>query len=221
MTNVISAKDLKFTNDIKQAIDSENDSLREISIQIHSNPEIGYEEVFPRKILTDSIKKHGFTVERHACGLGTAFITEFISLVAKDILADGGKVKTVGYILRHHTIDWSCISSSGSTDMGNVTHVVPSTHPIFNIIGLIGEVGHSISNHSVNFVDQAKTEIVHLTILRSTKGFALTSMDVLIEEGLSEAIRESFEKKVPKGLNLPSFRQNADMKTNVNAKCNY
>ncbi|KAF9919102.1 hypothetical protein FBU30_011172 [Linnemannia zychae] len=433
-----SGRDPKIADDVKQAIDSEIDSLREISMQIHSNPELGYNEVFAHKILTDYIEKRGFAVERHACGLKTAFIAEYISPAAKDILAAGGKVKTIGYICEfdalplighacgHNNIavvglasamgtkagleknnlvgriklfgtpaeettggkivminkgafdgvdacimshpasgdvvygtilsvggmtveyfgkashasasPWQGVNAldamvhaynglalvrqqtaptsrihciitnggaaaniipeytsgkimyratsaedhakvydavlkvvnaaaeatgctvkvtkemeyqpvpvnellasrytsytsdlgvkylpraiqeslpSGSTDMGNVAHVVPGIHPVFNIIGLDGEVDHSITNHSINFVAQAKTEVAHLASLRSAKGLALTGLDVLVEEGFAEAIKESFEKQIPNG-GLSSLEQKMKAMAGIGAGC--
>ncbi|KAG0028061.1 hypothetical protein BGZ81_005067 [Podila clonocystis] len=90
---------------------------------------------------------------------------------------------------------------SGSTDMGNVAHYVPGIHPVYNIVGLNGELDLSVSNHSIRFTEQAKTEVAHEATLRSAKGLALTGLDVLIEPGFAEAVRADFEARVPKGGN--------------------
>ncbi|GJJ72272.1 hypothetical protein EMPS_04629 [Entomortierella parvispora] len=86
---------------------------------------------------------------------------------------------------------------SGSTDMGNVGHYLPGLHPGFNIVALNGTTDPDISNHSIKFTAQAKTEVAHLASLRSAKGLAMTGLDVLIEPGFAEAVKEDFEK-IPK-----------------------
>ena len=90
---------------------------------------------------------------------------------------------------------------SGSTDMGNVGHYLPGLHPGFNIVALDGSSDPDISNHSIRFTEQAKTEVAHVASLRSAKGLALTGLDVLIEPGFAEAVKEDF-KKIPKASDL-------------------
>ncbi|KAG0256787.1 hypothetical protein BGZ95_005400 [Linnemannia exigua] len=442
MTISVPARDPKIANDVKEAIDSESASLREISLQMHNNPELGYEEVFAHKILTDYIEERGFTVTRHAYDLKTAFVAEYVSPAAKAVIADGheDKVRTIGFIsemdslpnighacghnliaivglasalgtkvaleknnligriklfgtpaeettggkidminkgafdgldacvmshpapadvvyctilsvggmtveyfgksshasaspwegvnaldamvhaynglalVRQQTAPTSrihCIITnggaaaniipdyssgkimyratsaddhskvhdavlkvvnaaaeatgctvkitkemeyqpvpinehlasryasytadlgikylpravqeslpSGSTDMGNVAHVVPGIHPVYNIVGLNGEIDSSISNHSYKFTDQAKTEVAHKASLRSAKGLALTGLDVLIEEDFAAAIKESFEKQIPKeGLGISSLEQKFKAMAGIGAGC--
>ncbi|KAF8943281.1 hypothetical protein BGZ47_005557 [Haplosporangium gracile] len=445
MTNTVSSRDPKIANDVKQAIDSETASLREVSLQIHSNPELGYEEVFAHKILTDYIEERGFTVTRHAYDLKTAFVAEYVSPGAKALIADGhgDKVRTIGFISEFDALPFgdarghacghnliaivglasalgtkvaleknnlvgriklfgtpaeettggkidminkgafdgldACIMShpapadvvyctilsvggmtveyfgkashasaspwegvnaldamvhaynglalvrqqtaptsrihcvitnggaaaniipdyasgkimyratsaddhtkvhdavmkvihaaaeatgctvkitkemeyqpvpinehlasryasytgdlgvkylpravqeslpSGSTDMGNVAHVVPGIHPVFNIIGLNGEIDRSISNHSFGFVAQAKAEVAHEASLRSAKGLALTGLDVLIEDDFAAAIKDSFEKQVLKGgSGLSSLEQKFKAMAGIGAGC--
>lgn len=109
---------------------------------------------------------------------------------------------------------------SGSTDMGNVAHVVPGIHPVYNIVGLNGEIDRSVSNHSFGFVAQAKAEVAHEASLRSAKGLALTGLDVLIEEGFAAAIKDSFEKQVPKGgSGLSSLEQKFKAMAGIGAGC--
>lgn len=105
---------------------------------------------------------------------------------------------------------------SGSTDMGNVAHYVPGIHPVYNIVGLNGELDLSVSNHSIKFTEQAKTEVAHEATLRSAKGLALTGLDVLIEPGFAEAIRADFEARVPKGGNA---KMQMAARTAVGAGC--
>ena len=59
------------------AIDAMASELVEASHAIHANPEIAFEEKFAHGLLTDKVEAHGLNVERHACGLNTAFISCF------------------------------------------------------------------------------------------------------------------------------------------------
>jgi len=108
---------------------------------------------------------------------------------------------------------------SGSTDMGNVAHVVPGIHPVFNIVSLNGEIDPSISNHSNKFVDQAKTEIAHQASLRSAKGLAMTGLDVLVEEGFAEAVKDDFEKQVLSKGGVSSLEQKVKAMAGIGAGC--
>ncbi|KAG0241178.1 hypothetical protein BGW41_006171 [Actinomortierella wolfii] len=65
------------TADVIEAIDGTSPLLRELSLQIHDHPEIGYNEVFAHKSLTDFLESQGFQVTRHACGIDTAFVADF------------------------------------------------------------------------------------------------------------------------------------------------
>ncbi|CAO3563368.1 unnamed protein product [Mortierella alpina] len=87
---------------------------------------------------------------------------------------------------------------SGSTDMGNVAHYVPGIHPVYNLSSLESIIDPTISNHSIEFTAKAKTDVAHLATLRSAKGLALTGLDVVLEDGFAEAVRDEFEQNVPK-----------------------
>lgn len=58
-------------------IDAMATDLIDASHQIHANPEIAFEEKFAHALLTDRVEAAGLSVERHACGLDTAFISSF------------------------------------------------------------------------------------------------------------------------------------------------
>jgi amidohydrolase len=62
---------------IATAIDGEKAALRELNLQIHSHPEVAYEEVFAHDTLSDFLEARGFTVTRHAHGLDTSFEAEY------------------------------------------------------------------------------------------------------------------------------------------------
>jgi Xaa-Arg dipeptidase len=55
------------------AIDAADGELRDLSLDIHSHPELAYEEVHAHEVLTAFLEERGFQVERGAYGLPTAF----------------------------------------------------------------------------------------------------------------------------------------------------
>jgi amidohydrolase len=58
---------------IKQSVEAQRPELEELSLKIHSNPELAMEEVKASGWLCDYLENHGFKVERGFCQLPTAF----------------------------------------------------------------------------------------------------------------------------------------------------
>ena len=58
---------------ILQAIEDAAEQILSVSHQIHERPELGYEEVFASTLLSVTLEKFGFTVERGFAGIPTAF----------------------------------------------------------------------------------------------------------------------------------------------------
>ncbi len=75
--------------------------------------------------------------------------------------------------------------STGSTDMGNVSQVVPSIHPNFG-------VGQPVFTHSPEFTAVAATDAAHEAMLRAAQVLAMTGVDVALEPGLIERIKADF-----------------------------
>ncbi|XP_064393683.1 xaa-Arg dipeptidase-like [Halichondria panicea] len=71
---------------------------------------------------------------------------------------------------------------SASTDMGNVSHIVPSIHPCYAIGS--GEV-----NHTREFTAVANTPEAHTATLTAAKAMAHTCIDVLTTDGMLEKIK--------------------------------
>ncbi len=74
----------------------------------------------------------------------------------------------------------------GSTDMGNVSYIVPSIHPCYAIGS--GEV-----NHTREFTAVANTAEAHKATLTVAKAMTHTCIDVLITDGLLEKVKEDFK----------------------------
>lgn len=78
---------------------------------------------------------------------------------------------------------------SGSTDMGNVSQVVPSIHPSI----AIGP--ESIATHSPEFAAAAVSDAGHLGLMNAAKALAMTAIDVLTDGELLARIRKEFAQK--------------------------
>lgn len=76
----------------------------------------------------------------------------------------------------------------GSTDMGNVSQVVPSIHPSIAI------APESVLSHSPEFAAAAISEQGHLGLLNSAKALAMTVIDLLLDPGLLARVKEEFAR---------------------------
>ena len=77
----------------------------------------------------------------------------------------------------------------GSTDMGKVSYVVPSIHPLFKI-------GSGQMNHTREFTSVANTPKAHSETLVAAKAMAHSCIEILTTDGLLEQIRSEFEKQI-------------------------
>ncbi len=76
---------------------------------------------------------------------------------------------------------------NASTDMGNVSYMVPSLHPNYAIGS--GEV-----NHTRAFTAVANTPEAHHKTLLAAKAMAYTGVDVITKEGFLDKIKDNFKK---------------------------
>ena len=77
------------------------------------------------------------------------------------------------------------MEGAGSTDMGNVSYVVPSIHPLYKI-------GSGETNHTREFTQVSNTPEAHSETLTAAKAMAHTCIDVLTTDGLLEEIKKKF-----------------------------
>jgi len=82
---------------------------------------------------------------------------------------------------------------TGSTDMGNVSQVVPSIHAYIEI----GPRG--MPSHSIEFVKAAASEEGHRGLINAAKGLAMTSIDIFTNPELLGKIRQEFKEFKEKG----------------------
>ncbi len=76
--------------------------------------------------------------------------------------------------------------SAFSTDMGNVSYVVPSIHPVFGIPAAAG-------NHTPEFAEAAATPAAHDAMIVAAKAMAITALDLLTDAGLRSRARADFD----------------------------
>jgi metal-dependent amidase/aminoacylase/carboxypeptidase family protein len=79
---------------------------------------------------------------------------------------------------------------AGSTDMGDVSHAVPSIHPWLAICAK-GET----TCHQHAFAKCAASERGQEAMLAAAKAMALTAADVLLDDGLRSAARAEFDNR--------------------------
>lgn len=75
--------------------------------------------------------------------------------------------------------------STGSTDMGNVSQVVPSIHPTFS-------VGQMIFNHTPEFTAVAITDAAHESMLKTAQTMAMTGVELALNPDLVKRAKADF-----------------------------
>jgi metal-dependent amidase/aminoacylase/carboxypeptidase family protein len=74
----------------------------------------------------------------------------------------------------------------GSTDMGNISYLMPSIHPIIKVAPA------GVPIHSPEFAHHAASETADLAVLDGAKAMAMTVVDLWIDAGLLDAARDAF-----------------------------
>ncbi|KAM9003729.1 peptidase M20 domain-containing protein 2 [Sarcophilus harrisii] len=101
--------------------------------------------------------------------------------------------------------------SSGSTDFGNVTFVVPGIHPYFYI-------GSDALNHTEQYTAAAGSQEAQFYTLRTAKALAMTALDVVFKPGLLEKVREDFRLSLQEEEFLNTTDQNQDLSTTCESR---
>lgn len=80
------------------------------------------------------------------------------------------------------------VAAAASTDMGNVSQVLPSLHPSFKIPSEFG-------NHNAGFTEAAATQEAHELTLRAATALALTALDAYVDPLLIEEAKREFAQR--------------------------
>jgi amidohydrolase len=102
--------------------------------------------------------------------------------------------KPFDYIFKEHlealgvSVKTEDIIGLGSTDAGNISQVVPTIHPYLSI------GSKSLSAHTAEFRDAAKSEAGDNALLLGSKALAITGLTLLTDKLKLQIIREEFNK---------------------------
>jgi metal-dependent amidase/aminoacylase/carboxypeptidase family protein len=78
--------------------------------------------------------------------------------------------------------------NAGSTDMGNVSHVVPALHPTVAIASA------EVPGHSQGFLEAAGSMRGYQAMIDAAKALAMTGADLLADPGLIEQAKVEFRR---------------------------
>ena len=85
--------------------------------------------------------------------------------------------------------------NTGSTDMGNVSHIIPSFHPLY-------QIPSKGRNHTKEFSDAAGLPTAQEPTLKAAKSLALTAVSLLRCPSLLKEAKEEFELDIAKDGNI-------------------
>ena len=102
----------KLKASVIDEIDAHRDQFNELSLKIHANPELAFQEVKAVAWLTEYLKENGFSVESGICGLKTAFRGSYgrgKPVIA--ILAEYDALPKLGHACGHNLIAVSAVAA--------------------------------------------------------------------------------------------------------------
>jgi hypothetical protein len=74
--------------------------------------------------------------------------------------------------------------------MGNVSHMVPSIHP------MISSVPHGVAFHTREFAHWVGTDMGMRGVVDGAKALAMTAVDFLLDVKLQESVRRTFAQAI-------------------------
>jgi amidohydrolase len=110
----VSSPDLaKLKASIAASVEGQSRQLRDLSLKIHSNPELGFKEVKAAGWLTQHLEKTGFSVERGICKLDTAFRASYgEGRPAIALLAEYDALPKLGHACGHNLIGTGSVGAA-------------------------------------------------------------------------------------------------------------
>ena len=106
--------DIKALKDsVIKAVEAHRRQLRNISLEIHANPELGFKEVKASALLTQYLEENGFDLERGICELPTAFRGSYgKGQPAVAILAEYDALPQLGHACGHNLIAGAAVGAA-------------------------------------------------------------------------------------------------------------
>lgn len=108
----------------------------------------------------------------------------YVDVINNPVLADVYKKHAESFGVKYLPRALEKNLAAGSTDMGNISHAVPSIHPVYSIATTAG-------NHTHEFTAATGSEIAQPPTLRAAKCMAMTTLEVLCNPELLERVKSS------------------------------
>ncbi len=161
-------------------VDARREELIELSLRIHSNPELGFEEYKAAGWLAESLEGNGFSVERGSCGLDTAFEASYgrgSPTIA--ILAEYDALPKLGHACGHNIIAASALGAGIASRVA-----VDELGGRVMVIGTPGEEiygGKAIMVGRGGFLDVDAAMMVHPGVRNTVIAQALACVSLEVE----------------------------------------
>ena len=115
MSNRIPPLSGNHIDNTNNAVDASRQELRNICLDIHAHPELNYQEHHAAQLLSDTLERHGFAVERGIGGVETAFRAELRGRTGDGptiaILAEYDALPDVGHGCGHNLIATTAVGA--------------------------------------------------------------------------------------------------------------
>ena len=160
-------------------IDTRRQQLSELSLKIHANPEIAFQEVKSATWLTEYLKENGFSIEQGICGLSTAFRASYgQGKPAIAILAEYDALPKLGHACGHNIIATSAVGAGIAAKL--------AVDRFGGTVLVIGTPGEEMEGGKVFMVDRGAFDGVDVAMMmhpgvRNTatiRGLACQSLEV-------------------------------------------
>ena len=164
------------TESLKTAVISEVDSLShelgELSLKIHSNPELGFQEVKAAAWLTQYLEENGFSIERGICELSTAFRGSYgTGKPAIAILAEYDALPDLGHACGHNIIA-TCAVGAGVASK-------PAIDQLGGSIVVIGTPAEELYGGKATMIDRGAFNNVDIAMMVHPGAYDTATIQVL------------------------------------------
>jgi len=153
-------------------IDSRGHGLSELSLKIHSNPELGFQEVKAAAWLTQYLEENGFSIERGICELPTAFRGSYgTGKPAIAILAEYDALPDLGHACGHNIIA-TCAVGAGVASK-------PAIDQLGGSIVVIGTPAEELYGGKATMIDRGAFDNVDIAMMVHPGAYDTATIQVL------------------------------------------
>ncbi|KAJ3101548.1 hypothetical protein HDU97_001297 [Phlyctochytrium planicorne] len=153
--------------EVEEHVDTLYETLEDISLQIHSNPELSWKEVNAHNLLTDFLEKEGFAVTRKACDIETAFVAEW----RPEGLVESERTVTVGFLSEYdalpeigHACGHNLIAIAGLGAALTLKHIV-AKKALNAIVKLYGTPAEEDTGGKISMISKGAFEKCDIAIM--------------------------------------------------------